>query len=212
MQVTQSSLLAVPENHPMLDSQTATPGSGAYEHVLVVMSIVLGLAVTQLLKGAAQLYRSRGRVRTYWLHWGWTALLVVFSLLLWWTYWNYRSITEWNFIRFVLYLSPVVAFYFLSSIAFPDPAEGVVDLRSYYFSNRTGFFGTFAAYAVLAGLTAMVVRGLPVLDPSNFFRVGMVLLMLVAMRSSSARVHAVLFAVAASLLLAFIVLFQFRLG
>lgn len=196
----------------MPDPQTATDGSGAYEHVLVVMSIVLGLAVTQLLKGAAQLYRARGRVRTYWLHWAWTALLVVFSLLLWWTYWNYRSITEWNFIRFVLYLSPVVTFYFLSSIAFPDPAEGVEDLRTYYFSNRTGFFGTFAAYAVLAGLTAMVVRGLPVLDPSNFFRVGMVLLMLVAMRSSSARVHTVLFAIAATLLLAFILLFQFRLG
>ena len=192
--------------------QSAAMDTGAYEHVLVVMSIVLGLAVTQLLKGAAQLYRARARVRTYWLHWAWTALLVVFSLLLWWTYWNYRSITEWNFICFVLYLSPAVAFYFLASIAFPDPADNVVDLRAYYFSNRTGFFGTFAIYAVLAGLTAIVVRGLPVLDPSNFFRVGMVLLMAVAMRSRSTRVHAVLFGVAASLLLAFILLFQFRLG
>ena len=196
----------------MVELQSATTGSGAYEHVLVVMSIVLGLAVTQLLKGAAQLYRARARMRTYWLHWAWTMLLVVFSLLLWWTYWNYRSITEWNFIRFVLYLSPAVTFYFLASIAFPDPADGVVDLRKYYFSNRAGFFGTFAAYAVLAGLTAMLVRGLPVLDPSNFFRGGMVLLMVVAMRSPSARVHAVLFAVAASLLLTFILLFQFRLG
>ncbi len=195
----------------MVEPQSATT-SGAYEHVLVVMSIVLGLAVTQLLKGAAQLYRARARLRTYWLHWAWTALLVAFSLLLWWTYWNYRSITDWNFARFVLYLSPAVTFYFLSSIAFPDSADGVVDLREYYFSNRTGFFGTFAAYAVLAGLTAMVVRGLPLLDPSNFFRVGMVLLMVVAMRTASARVHAVLFAVSASLLLAFIVLFQFRLG
>ena len=66
----------------MVDPQSGTAGSGAYEHVLVVMSIVLGLAVTQLLKGAAQLYRARGRVRTYWLHWAWTTLLVVFSLLL----------------------------------------------------------------------------------------------------------------------------------
>lgn len=196
----------------MAELQSAAGDSGAYEHVLVVMSIVLGLAVTQLLKGAAQLYRARARIRTYWLHWAWTALLVVFSLFLWWTYWNYRSITEWTFLRFVLYLSPAVTFYFLSAIAFPDPADGVTDLRAYYFSNRPGFFGTFAAYAVLAGLTAMVVRGLPVLDPSNSFRVGMVLLMVVAMRASSARVHAVLFGVAASLLLAFIALFQFRLG
>lgn len=41
---------------------------GAYQHVVVVMSILLGLAVTQLLRGIAQLHRTRKRVRTYWLH------------------------------------------------------------------------------------------------------------------------------------------------
>ena len=196
----------------MLTTHPATQDAGAYEHVLVVMSIVLGLAVTQLLKGAAQLYRTRARVRTYWLHWAWTVLLVVFSLLLWWTYWNYRSITEWTFLRFVLYLSPVVAFYFLSSIAFPDPSEAVVDLREYYFANRAGFFGSFAVYAVLAGVTAMIVRGLPLTDASNLFRLGMVSLMLVLMRSASARVHAALFVVGAVLMTTFIVLFQFRIA
>ena len=196
----------------MTSPQTAVVDTGAYEHVLVVMSIVLGLAVTQLLKGAAQLYRARGRVRTYWLHWAWTALLVLFSLLLWWTYWNYRSITDWDFLRFTLYLSPTVTFYFLAAIAFPDPADGVVDLKDYYYANRVGFFGTFAAYAVLAAITAMVVRGLPLLDPSNLFRLTMVILMVVGMRSTSPRVHTVLFALAASLMLVFTVLFQFRLA
>jgi hypothetical protein len=40
----------------MTNIQSDVAGAGAYEHVVVVMSIVLGLAVTQLLKGAAQLY------------------------------------------------------------------------------------------------------------------------------------------------------------
>lgn len=194
-----------------MSSQPTVAAVSAYEHILVVMSIVLGLAVTQLLKGAAQLYRSRAHVRPYWLHWAWTALLVVFSLLLWWTYWGYRFIGEWDFLRFVLYLSPAVTFYFLAAIAFPDPADGVVDLRTYYFSNRFGFFGTFAAYAILAGMTAMIVRGLPVRDPSNAFRLGMVVLMLVGMRSSSERVHTVVVVLAAVLMIAFIALFQFRL-
>jgi hypothetical protein len=39
-----------------------------YRHVVVVMSIVVGLSVTQLLRGVAQLYRMRGRVRSYWLY------------------------------------------------------------------------------------------------------------------------------------------------
>jgi hypothetical protein len=196
----------------MTNIQSDVAGAGAYEHVVVVMSIVLGLAVTQLLKGAAQLYRSRNRVRTWWLHWAWTALLLVFSLLLWWTYWSYRLITDWTFLRFVLYLSPTVAFYFLSSIAFPDPADRVEDLREYFFANRVGFFGTFAAYAILAGVTATVVRGMPVTDVSNLFRVGMVLLLVACMRSTSERLHAALFVIAAALMAAFIVGFQFRLA
>jgi hypothetical protein len=194
----------------MIASTAQSPG--AYEHLLVVMSIVVGLAVTQVLKGAAQLYRTRARVRTYWLHWAWTILLVVFSLLLWWTYWSYRTITDWTFLRFVLYLSPVVVFYLLTSIAFPDPNEGVVDLREFYYANRVGFFGTFAAYGVMAGVTAMIVRKMPITDASNLFRLGMVVLMLIGMRSTNARVHAALFVTASLLMLAFITLYQFRLA
>lgn len=176
------------------------------------MSILLGLTVTQLLKGIAQLYRTRSRVKTYWLHSAWVALLVFFSLLLWWTYWQYREIQDWNFFRFVLYLSPTVAFYFIVAIAIPDPSEEIDDLRQYYFANRAGFFGIFAFYGLLAGLTAILVRGLPVLDTSNLLRLAMVLLLLIAMRSTKELVHATVFALGITLMLVFIVLYQFRLG
>src|SRR5256714_10903777 len=82
----------------------------SYQHVVVVMSIVLGLSLTQLLKGLAQIYRMRTRVRPYWLHTAWVVFLIFFSLLLWWLFWNYRTIEQWNFVRFVLYLSPMILF------------------------------------------------------------------------------------------------------
>jgi hypothetical protein len=184
----------------------------AYQHVVVVISMVLGLAVTQLLKGIAQLYRTRRGVRAYWIHWGWVILLMVFSLVVWWTYWSYRGLAEWDFLRFVLYLSPMIAFYYLTAIAIPDPAEPVTDLREYYFSNRVGFFGTFALYGVLAWLTASFVRGVPLADTSNLFRLTFVLLMLVLMRSPNARVHGAALILCAGLLVTFILLYQFRLG
>jgi hypothetical protein len=84
-------------------------------------------------------------------------------------------------------------------------------MRKYYFSNRAGFFGTFAVYGIVAAVTAIVVRGLPLLDPSNFFRLAMVVLLLIAMRSISERVHAVVLGLSASLLAVFISLFHFRL-
>jgi hypothetical protein len=185
---------------------------GAYQHVVVVMSILLGLAVTQLLRGIAQLYRARKRVRTYWLHSAWVALLLLLSLVLWWTYWNYRGIEEWNFLRFVLYLSPTVTFSFLTLVAFPDSSDATDDLKTYYFANRTGFFGTLALYGILAGITAVVVRGLPLLDASNLFRLVMVLLLLIPLRSTSERLHVMVLSLCVGLMLVFIAFFQFRLG
>jgi len=183
-----------------------------YQHVVVVMSIVLGLSVTQLLKGLAQIYRMRSRVRPYWLHTGWVVLLVIFSLVLWWLFWNYRSIEEWNFFRFFLYLSPMILFYFLTSIAIPDPSDPVTDYRTYYFSSRVGFFATFAVQIVLAHVAGVVIRGLPGPDPSDLFRLAMVALLLIAMRSANERVHAVVFALFAIALVAFTALFHLRLG
>jgi hypothetical protein len=176
------------------------------------MSMILGLAVTQLLKGAAQLYRTRARVRTYWLHWAWVLFLVVLSFFGWWTFWNYRQVEDWNFFRFVIYLSPTIAFYFITAVAFPDPADAVVDMKQYYFSNRAGFFGTLALYGVLAGLTAIVIRGLPLFDPSNLFRLVLVTLAIFLTRTGNERVHIGVFATCAVLMLAFILLFHFRIG
>jgi len=183
-----------------------------YQHVVVVMSIVLGLSVTQLLKGLAQLYRTRNSVRPYWLHTAWVVLLVFFSLVLWWLFWNYRSIEDWSFFRFVLYLSPMIVFYFLTSIVIPDPSDPVTSYKDYYFSSRAGFFGTFALQIVLAHVAGVVVRGLPVLDPADPLRLAMVALLLIAMRSASARVHAVVLTLFAIVLVAFIALFHVRLG
>ena len=184
----------------------------AYQHVVVVMSIVLGLAVTQLLKGIAQLYRTRNRVRPYWIHSTWVGLLLVFSLLLWWTFYQYRGLSEWNFFRFVLYLSPIITLYYLTAIVIPGPSDPVTSLKEYYFANRGALFGTFALCGVLAAATAAFVRGLPWSDPSNLFRLALVLLMLIATRSASVRVHAVILFLCAGMMLLFIFSYQFRLS
>jgi hypothetical protein len=176
------------------------------------MSIVLGLSVTQLLKGLAQLYRTHNRVRPYWLQTAWIVFLIFFSLMLWWLFWNYRSIEEWNFVRFVLYLSPMILFYFLTSIVIPDPSDPVTNYRDYFFATRVGFFGTFAAVVVVAHAAGVIVRQLPLLDPSDSFRLSLVVLSVIGMRSRSERVHAVVLTLCAIVIVSFIALFHLRLG
>ncbi len=183
-----------------------------YQHVVVVMSIVLGLSVTQLLKGLAQLYHTRRRVQPYWLHAAWVVLLISYSLVLWWLFWSYRSIEEWSFFHFVLYLTPMIVFYFLTAIVIPDPSNPVANYKEYYFSSRVGFFGIFALQVVLVHAAGVVIRRLPLLDPADPLRLAMVALLLIGMRSAKERVHVVVFALFAIAIVAFITLFHVRLG
>jgi hypothetical protein len=65
---------------------------------------------------------------------------------------------------------------------------------------------------VLVHAAGVVVRGLPLLDPADPFRLAVVVLLLIAMRSASERVHAVVFTLCAIVIVAFIALFHLRLG
>lgn len=191
---------------------TAPVQVASYQHLVVVMSIVLGLSVTQLLKGLAQIYRTHNRIRPYWLHTAWAVFLVVFSLMLWWLFWSYRSIEDWSFVRFVLYLSPMILFYFLTSIVISDPSDPVTSYKEYFFATRVGFFGTFAAVVLLAHVAGVVVRQLPALDPSDGFRAALIVLSVIGMRSTDERVHAVIFVSCAAVIVSFIAFFHLRLG
>jgi hypothetical protein len=135
---------------------------------------------------------------------------VVFSLLLWWTYWSYRTITDWTFLRFVLYLSPVVVFYLLTAIAFPDPRSrrppGILLQESrWLLRNIRGIRCHGRHYR--HDRSADAADGS--LEPLSAGNGG---LMLIGMRSANARVHTALFVIASLLMLAFITLFQFRLA
>jgi hypothetical protein len=185
----------------------------AYEYVVVWVSIVLGLAVTQLLSGVGELYRTHKRVRTYWLHTAYAITVLVFTLLLAWMYWNYRAVPEWSFFGFLLYLSPAIALYFLAVITTPAAgSEAAGDLRAYYYANRTGFFGAFAAALFLASSNAYLLRGVPLLDPSMGLRLVALLLLLAAMRSSSERAHTVIFALVTAVLIVFSAGYALRLS
>ena len=47
------------------------------EHLLVLVSIIVGLAITELLTGVRQLVRARKRVRLHWLPLAWAGFAML---------------------------------------------------------------------------------------------------------------------------------------
>ena len=121
-----------------------------YEHLAVLISIVLGLGLTQLLMSVHRLVKARGRVRFYWLPLAWAALLFVSQIEWWWASFALRTQTVWNFFYFLFILLSPVSLYLAAAFALPEvEAEREYDLRAYYYDNRSWFFGVLAANPAL---------------------------------------------------------------
>ena len=82
-----------------------------FEFVLVIVSLVLGLSITTLLQGGADLYRARRRIRLDWLTWFWVVGLLATQAQLFFGAWGLRDRGEWGpWMLFSFMLGPILLF------------------------------------------------------------------------------------------------------
>jgi len=132
----------------------------AFSYLSVLLSIILGLAITQILKGFRGLALSRGRVVAYWPSLGWAALLLLINVQSWWAMFGMREIRTWTFAMFAIVLLQTIAMYMLAALVLPDFfSERTVDLREHYFAHRRLFFGLFVATLLISLAKDIVLSG-----------------------------------------------------
>jgi hypothetical protein len=120
-----------------------------YEFVMVLLSIIVGLGITELLTNVARQIKNRKTVKLYWPHMA--VVLTVFIALLqqWWESWWLQSIEHWNFLTLLFLLGGPVGLYILSHLLFPEKMEHT-DFEGFYFSNSRIIL-LFAAFTVILG-------------------------------------------------------------
>jgi len=57
-----------------------------FNYLSVMISIILGVGLTQLFAGIGNLLQVRHRVKQYWLHGLWVLILIVAHVHLWWSF------------------------------------------------------------------------------------------------------------------------------
>lgn len=118
-----------------------------FEHLAVLISIVIGLGITQLLTNIYQLVQARARVKTYWLPMFWAGVLFTAMVEWWWAFFAQRDRADWNFFWFLFVLVSPVTLFMASAFTLPDPEPGddVIDMKSYYYGIRGYLFAMLAA-------------------------------------------------------------------
>ena len=177
----------------------------AFSYLTVLLSIIIGLAITQVLKGVRGLMQGRSRLRVYWPAIVWAALVLVIAVQSWWAMFGMRIHREWTFFEFSVLLAQAILIYLLAALVLPDFfGETKVDLRAHYFGHHRWFFAlSILLIAVSIGKEYMLEGRLPYATNLSFqlsFAAGGVC----GMASRDERVHAVLTIVSAILIFAYI--------
>jgi hypothetical protein len=185
----------------------------AFSYISVVISVVIGLGLSHLLTGTAELIKARRRIRFYWVHLLWVALTFVGHIFLWWTMWNLRLVRDWNFFSFLLLLLAPVLLYVAAAFLIPKvEPDASINLREYFYENHSAFFSVNAAFTALLGMENWLLTGrLSPAPVTIVFAVWFVLLCISAV-VKNARYHAAIGLLFGLLFLMFVVLFGLRLG
>lgn len=131
-----------------------------FGYLSVIISVILGLSITQLLQGIGQVINARDRVRMYWPALGWAVLLLLIDAQAWWAMFGYRYRHNWTFVQFTIVLLEAIMLYLLAAIVLPNiPNEGEIDLRSNYFRHAGWFFGSLVVLLLDSLLKTVVISG-----------------------------------------------------
>jgi hypothetical protein len=134
------------------------------EYLVALLSIIVGLALTDLARSLRELVRPDRTVRWHWLHLAWSASVFLILVWLWWNSFTIlKSAAFSEALAFVPYLGQFLLLYLTCSLALPSPdrekgitggEEDVLDLEAFYFltSRRRWFFGALAATSGTIGL------------------------------------------------------------
>jgi hypothetical protein len=130
-----------------------------FEHVSVLISIVIGFAITTLLAGAVRLVHRRDSVTWYWPSAVWMVTLLIIDVQVWWSRFSWRTLPTWTFATFITMLLVPIGVYVLSALLVAEPAEMPIDLRKEYFGRRQFFFGVIIATLAASYLPDVLVNG-----------------------------------------------------
>jgi hypothetical protein len=184
----------------------------AFSYLSVLISIILGLAITQVLQGYRALLLARGRTQLEATPLIWSGLVLLFAAQAWWASFGLTTRSDWDFLGFAVILIQMGLVYMLSALVLPDVAPGdTIHLGDHFERHRKAFFGfLLAMLAASIGKEVVLSDRLPM--PINLaFHIGFGLEAVAGIVLSGRRAQLVLAVIASAGFLSYVALLFGRL-
>jgi len=117
----------------------------SFEYVMVLVSIVIGLAITHVLTAfAAAVQRLRGHgepIRLEAVYLLWTGYVMTMLVSFWWWEFKYHELEiEWSYGLYLFIITYAVTLFLMAAVLVPKGMEGVSDSYAFFMEGRNWFF------------------------------------------------------------------------
>jgi hypothetical protein len=132
----------------------------SFTYISVLLSIVLGLAITQVLLGLRGLILTRAKVKLYTPALIWAVVALLVPIQAWWASFAMREQPNWTFSALLVIMLEMISIYMVAALVLPDiTGENYVDLRQHFFAHRSWFFGALLAAVLFSLLKNLTLHG-----------------------------------------------------
>ncbi|GAA0530765.1 magnesium-transporting ATPase (P-type) [Rhizomicrobium palustre] len=183
-----------------------------FNFLSVLFSVIVGLALTDVLQGFRKLIHARQRVIIFWPMLIWGAVMILILVQTWWGMFAMRNFAHWTFAMYGAVIGQITLMYLAAGVTMPEvPEEGPAHMEAAYFANKDWFFGLLAATVLATFLKDFILVG-HVIGGANFvFLFTYLVFAVIAVAVKSRWYHLALAPVAAAGVLANAALMSYRL-
>ena len=157
-----------------------------FEYLMVLVSIILGLGMTQTLRGLSKIARSDAPYLPLTL---WAALLVYLYVQVWWALWDLHAVESWNQGYFTFVVLIPCSMFAATELLMPMGTTADTDWRAHYLKVRRWFYAMIIVFTLLATIETRVLLGVPLMHPYRIMQLSMLTLLVVGFTSANQRIQ-----------------------
>ncbi len=165
---------------------------GVFEYIGVLISVIMGLAITHLAVGASKLIQNRATSKFCLPHALWTINVLLHILMIWWGMFWWSELEDWTAYYYLGITVYAIVLFLMAAMLYPYDMHDDIDIEAYFFQNRAWFF-SLMMIAWLLDVPETVgkeIAGLRATPPRYFiFVASMTALAIVGIVSSNRSVH-----------------------
>ncbi len=136
------------------------PAHEVFQHVATFYSLIVGLAVANVLSSAADAAKTAARVRWYWVHTTAAVMLLLWIAQDWWFLLSWEGGGEISHAVLLFLLARAGVLYFASNLLRPEATDaqedGIIDLKVHFLRVRRRFFLALAVFPVLDAVDTLL--------------------------------------------------------